>query len=289
MPPMPPMPPPPMPPLPPPPMAAAASSSSSTSATMTSVVKIFLAMEAAFCRAERVTMTGSQLLAVKIRFCVVDLGLDLLDPTFDLIDFTGAIDNRSVILGDHHFAGGTELSQLSVLQLQTHLFRDNLCARKNGDILQHPLAPVTETRGFDGDTSESTTQLVDHQCRQSLAFHILGNYQQRFARLHDFLEDRKHVLNRADLLIRDQDVRILQNCFHPVRIRYKIGRKVALIELHAFSELQIHPECLGFLHVHHAILANLLNGVSDDVPDLAVIRGDRGYPGNIFFPGDLFR
>ena len=44
--------------MPPPPMGLAGSG---LSATMHSVVRMFLAMEAAFCRAERVTMAGSMM------------------------------------------------------------------------------------------------------------------------------------------------------------------------------------------------------------------------------------
>ena len=56
MPPMPPMPPGMPPPMPP--------SFSGLSATMTSVVRMFLAMEAAFCRADLVTMAGSMMPAL---------------------------------------------------------------------------------------------------------------------------------------------------------------------------------------------------------------------------------
>ena len=48
------------------------------------------------------------------------------------------------------------------------------------------------------------------------------------------------------------------------------GRQVALVELHALGELEVDAEGLALLDVDHAVLADLLDGVGDDVADLAV-------------------
>ena len=48
------------------------------------------------------------------------------------------------------------------------------------------------------------------------------------------------------------------------------------------------PKVLRFLDVDHAVLADLLDGVGDDVADLTVAGGDGGHAGDVFFAGDLF-
>jgi hypothetical protein len=65
--------------------------------------------------------------------------------------------------------------------------------------LQHGLAAVTEAGGLDGDRLEGATDLVDDERGQGLAVDVLGDDEQRLARLHDLLQQREQVLDRRDL------------------------------------------------------------------------------------------
>ena len=64
---------------------------------------------------------------------------------------------------------------------------------------------------FTAHAFRRATQLVDNQSRQRFAFHFFGNHQQRLAATRDLLEHRQQVLHVGDLLLVDQDVRILEH------------------------------------------------------------------------------
>src|SRR6185295_10763253 len=180
-----------------------------------------------------------------------------------------------------------ELRELRVLELETHLLGDDLAAGEDGDVLEHALATVTEAGGLDGHAGEGAAQLVHHEGREGLALDVLGDDQQRLARLDDGLEDRQHVADGADLLVGDEDVRILEGRLHALLVGDHVGRDVALVELHALGELEVHAERLALLDVDHAVLADLLDGVGDDVADLLVAGRDRRHAGDLVLAGDL--
>ena len=180
-----------------------------------------------------------------------------------------------------------ELRELGVLQLEAHLRGDDLAAGQDRDVLQRPLAAVAEARGLHGDAGERAAQLVHHQGGQRLALDVLGDDQQRLARLDRLLEDRQEVADRADLLVGDQDVRILEHRLHALLVGDHVGRDVALVELHALGELEVHAERLALLDVDHAVLADLLDRIGDDVADLLVAGRDRRHPGDLVLARDL--
>src|SRR3954451_7467788 len=215
-----------------------------------------------------------ELLAIEVRVGVVDLDLDLVDAALDLLRIAPTVDDGGVVLGDHHTARTAELVDLGVLELEAHLLGDDLATREDRDVLEHALAAVTEARRLDGGGVQRATQLVHDERREGLALDVLGDDQQRLARLHDLLDDRKHVPDRADLLVGDEDVGVLESRFHALLVGHEVRRDVALVELHAFRELEVHPEGLALFDVHDAVLADLLDRVGDDVADLVVTGRD---------------
>src|SRR5262249_25507990 len=188
-----------------------------------------------------------ELLAIEVGVGGLDLGLDLLDPGLDLLAVTGAVDDRRRVLVDDDPAGAAELRELGVLELETHLLGDDLAAAQDRDVLEHALAAVAEARRLDGDGLEGAAQLVDHDRRERLALDVLGHDQQRAAGLDDALEHRQDVLDRADLLVGDQDVRVVEDGLHALGVRDHVGRQVALVELHALGELELEAERLALL------------------------------------------
>ena len=66
-----------------------------------------------------------------------------------------------------------------------------------------------------------------------------------------------------------------------------VRAEVALVELHALGELEVEAEGVALLDVDHAVLADLLDGVGDDVADGAVAGGDGGHAGDLLLAGDL--
>ena len=71
----------------------------------------------------------------------------------------------------------------------------------------------------------------------------------------------------------DQDVRIFQHALHAIRVGHKIGRQISAVELHAVHGLQLGDHGLRFLDRDHAILADFLHCVRNDVPDGVIAVG----------------
>src|SRR6185312_14397803 len=225
---------------------------------------------------------------IEVGVGVLDLLFDLLDPAFDVVALAGTVDDRGVVFGDDDATGLAELSQLGVLQFEAHLLGDDLTAGEDRDVLEHPLATVAEARGFDGHTGEGAAELVHDQGREALALDVLGDDQERFTPLHHLLEHRQDVPHGADFLVRDEHVGVLQHRLHAVLVGDHVRRDIAFVELHPLGELELHPEGLALLDVHHAVFADFLDRVGDHVADVVVTGRDGGDAGDLVFAGDLF-
>src|SRR5690606_33787452 len=216
-----------------------------------------------------------QLLAVVVGVAVLDLRADLVDPALDLVRVAGTLDDGGLVLGDDDLAGLAEQGEVGVLQLEADVLGDDLAAREDGHVLQHRLTTVTEARSLDGDGLEGAADLVDDQGSQGLALDVLGDDQQRLVGLHDLLEDGQQVLDVGDLGAVQQDVRVLQNGFLPLGVGGEVAGDVALVEAHTLGELELQPEGVGLLDGDDAFLADLVEGLGDQLTDGLVGRGDR--------------
>src|SRR6185437_13084121 len=139
--------------------------------------------------ARQLGKTLLELLLIEVRIGVLDLGLDLVDATLDRVALAGAIDDRRGVLGDDHATSAAELRDLRVLELEAHLLGDHLAAREDRDVLEHALTAIAEARSLDRDAGERAAELVDHERRERLALDILGDDQQRLARLDRLLQN----------------------------------------------------------------------------------------------------
>ncbi len=153
--------------------------------------------------------------------------------------------------------------------------------------LEHGLAPVAEPGRLDGDGVERAPDLVDDERGQGLALDVLGDDQQRLGALHDPLEHRYEVVDGADLRVGDQDVRVVEHRFLALRVGDEVRRQVALVELHALGELELQAEGVGLLDGDHAVLADPVDGVGDDLADRRVGGGDGGDLGDLALVVDL--
>src|SRR3954468_6182970 len=228
-----------------------------------------------------------ELLAIEVGVGVLDLDLDLVDAALDRLGLAGAVHERGGVLGDDHAAGAAELRDLGVLELEAHLLGDDLAAGEDRDVLEHALAAVAEAGGLHGDAGEGAAQLVHDERREGLALDVLGDDQQRAAGLDDLLEHGQEVADRADLLVGDEDVGILEDRLHALLVGRHVRGDVALVELHALGELEVHAERLALLDVHDAVLADLVDRVGDDVADLLVAGRDGGDAGDLVLARDL--
>ena len=94
--------------------------------------------------------------------------------------------------------------------------------------------------------------------------------------LHDRLEHGQQRLQARQLLLVDEDVRLLQLHRHLVGIGDEVGRQVAAVELHALDDLELAVEALGLLDRDHALVADLLHGLGDHVADGLLAVGSHG-------------
>ena len=125
-------------------------------------------------------------------------------------------------------------------------------------------------------TCERAAELVHDEGRERFAFHVFRDDEERTAGLRHFLEQRQHVLQARDLLLVDEDVRVLEDGFHRFRVRDEVRREVALVELHAFDDVEGGFDRLGFFDRDRAVLADLVHRVGDDLADRGVPVGGDG-------------
>src|SRR5215213_230459 len=227
-----------------------------------------------------------QLLAVEVRGCRVDLGANLLDAPLDRVRVTGALDEGGVVLGRDDAARATKILERSAVEPPTDFLGDHLPTGEGRDVAQHLLAPVTEARGLGGENVQSAAQLVDDQRRQRLTVDVLGNDHQWRAGTGNLLEDRQDVLDRRDLLVGNQDERVVELRLHPLRVGDEVGRNVAPVDLHAFGVLGLEVEPLGLLDGDDAVLTDLFHHLGDEAANLDIGGGDGRHLGNLILTLD---
>src|SRR6266542_239469 len=196
-----------------------------------------------------------ELLAVPIGVGPLDLLLDLVDLALDVLFAAGALDDGGLVLGHRDAPRATQQVERDVLQLEADLLGDDLAARQDRHVIEHRLAAVAEPGGLDRDRLEGAADLVDHQGRQGLALDVLG--------------------------VDHQDVGVVEDRLHPLLVGGEVGRDVALVELHALGELQLHPEGLRLVDGDDPVLADLVHRLGDGAADLGVLRGDGGDGGDL--------
>src|SRR6185503_578253 len=227
-----------------------------------------------------------QLLLVVVAGRLVDLDADLLDPALDLLLVARAVDDGGVLLGGLDLLRAAEILQGRVLELEAKLFRDHRAAGEDRHVFQHRLAAVAEARRLDRDGLEDAADVVHHQRRERLALDFLGDDQQRLARLGDLLEDRQELADRRDLLVVQEDVRVLEHGDLLLGAVDEVRREIAAVELHALDEVELVLQGLAVLDRDHAFLADLVHRIGDDLADVGIGVGrDRADLGDLLGGG----
>src|SRR5690606_5381432 len=228
-----------------------------------------------------------ELLTVVIAVGRLDLTADLGHATLDLAGVTSTLDDGRLVLGDDDLAGAAEQVEVRVLELEAHLFGDDLAAREDRDVLQLSLAAVAEARSLDGNGLEDAADLVQHERREGFALDVLRDDDELAARLHDLLDDGKKILDVRDLLVCEEDVRVLEHGLLAVGVRDEVGVQVALVEAHTLGQLELGAEGLSLLDRDDALLADLVDGLGDQRADLRVSGRDRRGRGDLVLGLDL--
>ena len=136
----------------------------------------------------------------------------------------------------------------------------------------------------------SAAQLVDHQGRKCFALDVLSYDDEGLGGLHYRLQQRQKLLEARQLLFVDEDVGVLHLRSHLVGIGDEVGGDVATVELHALDHVEFGFERLCFLDRNHALVADLLHRVGEELADFGVAIGRNGANLGDFFVGrDLLR
>ena len=147
--------------------------------------------------------------------------------------------DRGLVLGDRDPVGPAQILKGGALQAHRPVFGNHLAAGQHGDVLEHGLAPIAETRCPDCGHLQHSAGLVDHQGGQGLTFHVLGQDHQRPAAAGHGLQHRHQIGHGPDLAVGDQQQRILKDAFTPLLIGDEIRGGIAAIKRHAFGDLQL--------------------------------------------------
>ena len=105
--------------------------------------------------------------------------------------------------------------------------------------------------------------------------------------LHHGLEQPATGLHRRDLAGVEQDVGVFEDGFLALGVGDEVRRDVALVELHALGELELGAERVRLLDRDDAVLADLVDGVGDDLADGRVGGRDGGDSGDLVLVVDL--
>ncbi len=192
------------------------------------------------------------------------------------VGLAGAVDDRGVLLLDQDLLRLAEIVQRRLLERQADFVGDHRAAREDRDVLQHGLAAIAEARRLDGGDLDDAADGVDHERRERLALDVLGDDQQLAAALGDAFEQRQQLADVGDLLVDQQDQRLVELGALALLIVDEVRRQVAAIELHAFDHFELVLEARALLDGDHAFLADLRHRIRNRLADALVgVRRDR--------------
>ena len=155
-----------------------------------------------------------QLLTIVVGGGLLDLAADLAHTSLNLGGLATPLDHCRVFLVHHDALGAAKVAQLDGLELDPEVLGDAAATGEDGDVLEHGLAAVAEAGCLDGGDVQRAADAVHDERGQGLALDVLGDDEHRLTGLGDFLEQRHHVLEGADLLLVNENVGVLKAALH---------------------------------------------------------------------------
>ena len=217
-----------------------------------------------------------ELLAIPFGVHALDFAAQLLHTVLDGLGVAAAVHDGGVGLGDGHAACRAQVLQGDLRQVNAELTGHDGAAGQNCQILHDCLAAVTETGSLQSDHIDGAAQLVHDQCGERLTVNVFCDDGQRLLRLNDLLEHGHDLCDGGNLALVQQHEAVLQNSFAALSVGHEGGREVALVELHALGDLQLNLGGGTVLDGDDAVLADLLEGASQQLTNLLGLRGDSG-------------
>ena len=118
-----------------------------------------------------------QFLTVVIAADCIDLTLELLDATLDVLGLSAAFDDRAVVFIDGDLLRATKFCDGHVLELNAEFFHDGLATGEHRDVFEHRLATIAESWSLHSANLQHAAQLVhDKHCKR-FAVDVFGDDQ----------------------------------------------------------------------------------------------------------------
>ena len=173
-----------------------------------------------------------------------------------------------------------------ILDFDTEVFADKSSTGKNRDVAKNGAPTIAKPGSFDRHDFENTAHFVDNQGGKRLAFNIFRDDDEFSASLCDLLKHGNHFTDIVELLLIDQDERIVHLGAHVLWIVDEVRRDVALVELHALDEFKRGLGGFSLFNGDDSVFAYFLEGLGHHVADFAIIIGaDRGDLSHLFGGG----
>jgi hypothetical protein len=129
--------------------------------------------------------------------------------------------------------GPTEFRNLDFFQTNILVLGDVLGSSEKGDFLQGTFALISETGSPDSSDLQGTTKLVYDQSSQRIVPNVFCDYEQRPTTDCNLREEWEQILPDAECPFVDENIRVLEDNFHALRVCNEVGRDVSAFELDA--------------------------------------------------------
>ena len=213
---------------------------------------------------------------------------DLLATLSDSVLATLAVQEDGVLLCDGDSTSGTEHVGGSLLELDIEVIAEDRTVGQDSKIAKDGLAVVTEARSLDGCDLELATELVENADSKSLTVDVLSDDEEGAALLLGSLEGGDDILNGGDLLLGEEDQRLLELNLGALGVGDEVGGDVTTVKLHSLGDLELVLNGLALLDGDDTLLADLLHGVRQELTDVGIaVGGDGGDLGDLLAGGDL--
>ena len=225
-------------------------------------------------------------LFIELGFCLLDLRTDLCNTFCNGIFVTETINDNCVLFCNFNRFCTSKLLHLSFFQVKTKLIGDHLSACQDRDILKHLFSSVTIARSFYSYYLEGSSQFVDDQSCKGLTLNILSDDEKFRTGLNNLLKKWKDLLDIADLLVCDQDVRIIKSCLHFLHICGHVCGNISTVKLHTFYKVKLCMHGLGLLNSDNTVFGNFLHSISNKLSNLLITCRDCCYVSDLLFAVD---
>ena len=200
-----------------------------------------------------------------------------------------ALDDRRVVFTGDYTTCAAEVSRVSLVELLADLFTDDLATSQDRHVLEHRLPTITEAGRLDREDTHGSAELVNHERCESLALDVLGHDDDALRDLERLLERREDFVDRRNLLVSDDDQRIIKRGFHTIRIGHEVRGYVSAIELHALDVFGLVLDAPRFLDRDDAVLPNLFHNLGDQAANLSIGGRDGRHLSDLLAPRDRGR